>query len=222
MSRSEIVERILSAGVIAVIRMRDAGRARNVVEALLRGGVTAVEITMTVPGAPALIADLRRQSDPRVLIGAGTVVGAESARAVIQSGAQFLVSPIFEREVLEAGHAAGLPVIPGCFTPAEIHAAWSAGADIVKVFPSAVLGPRFFRDLRGPFPDIRLMPTGGVTIDNVGEWVAAGACAVGIGGDLIAKELVEKEAYGALTERAAELVRNFRIARGEGGMNNEQ
>jgi 2-dehydro-3-deoxyphosphogluconate aldolase/(4S)-4-hydroxy-2-oxoglutarate aldolase len=214
MSRHELLQRILSTGVVAVIRMQDAGRARKAIDALLRGGIAAVEITMTVPDAPALIAELRRTCDPGVLIGAGTVVGADSARLVIDAGAQFLVSPIFETAVLDAGHAAHLPVIPGCFTPAEIHTAWSAAADIVKVFPSAVLGPRFFRDVRGPFPGIRMMPTGGVTIDNVGEWVAAGACAVGVGGDLIAKELVDREDYPALTERAEKLVENFRKARG--------
>jgi 2-dehydro-3-deoxyphosphogluconate aldolase/(4S)-4-hydroxy-2-oxoglutarate aldolase len=213
MNRNETVARIIEYGVVAVIRMKDTDRLLKVIEAVREGGVKCIEITMTVPGAVDVIRQLSGKVPKDVLIGAGTVVNEETALKVIDAGATFVVGPVLNLEMLSACIARDVPVMPGCYTPTEIHSAWIAGADIIKVFPATTLGPRYFKDLRGPFPDIRLMPTGGVTIDNVGEWIAAGACAVGIGSDLLDKKAIDEARYEVLTERAARMVTNVRKAR---------
>jgi len=213
MNRERVLDQILSTGVVAVIRMKDPRRLMKVVEAIRAGGVKNIEITMTVPNAVAIIRDLAKNAPPDVLVGAGTVTDASKAREVIEAGARFVVSPTTDFEVIRICKKKSVVTIPGCFTPTEILAAWKAGADIVKVFPATSLGPKYFKDLSGPFPDIRLMPTGGVTIDNVGEWVKAGAVAVGIGGDLLDKKAIEEERYEVLTERAARMVKNFQEAK---------
>ncbi|MBI3006096.1 MAG: bifunctional 4-hydroxy-2-oxoglutarate aldolase/2-dehydro-3-deoxy-phosphogluconate aldolase [Ignavibacteriales bacterium] len=209
MNQESVLDQILSTGVVAVIRMKDPRRLLKVVEAIRAGGVKSIEITMTVPNAAAIIQDLAKNAPPDVLVGAGTVTDASKAREVIKAGATFVVSPTTDFEVIRICKEKNVVTIPGCFTPTEILAAWKAGADIVKVFPATSLSPKYFKDISGPFPDIRLMPTGGVTIDNVGEWIKAGAVAVGIGGDLLDKEAIEEERYEALTERATRMVKNF-------------
>ncbi len=213
MNREHVLDQILSTGVVAVIRMKDPRRLMKVVEAIRAGGVKNIEITMTVPNAVAIIEDLAKNAPSDVLVGAGTVTDASKAREVIEAGARFVVSPTTDFEVIRICKEKGVVTIPGCFTPTEILAAWKAGADIVKVFPATSLGPKYFKDLSGPFPDIRLMPTGGVTIDNVGEWVKAGAVAVGIGGDLLDKKAIGEERYEVLTERATRMVKNFQEAK---------
>ncbi len=213
MKRSEVVSRIIESGVVAVIRMKDTKRLLNVVEAVRQGGVKSIEITMTVPGAVEIIRNLSAAVPPDVLIGAGTVVDEETANQVIDAGGAFVVGPVLNLGVVSLCGRRNVAVIPGCYTTTEILTAWNAGADIIKVFPATSLGPKYFKDLMGPFPDIRLMPTGGVTIDNVGEWIAAGACAVGIGSDLLDKKAIDEERYEVLTERAARMVHNFLAAR---------
>jgi 2-dehydro-3-deoxyphosphogluconate aldolase/(4S)-4-hydroxy-2-oxoglutarate aldolase len=209
MNRSEILSHITSTGVVAVIRMKDTRRLARVIEAVRLGGVKSIEITMTVPGAVDIIRDLVKSVPNDVRIGAGTVVDRDTAIAVIDAGAQFVVGPVLDLQIVKVCAERDRVVMPGCFSPTEIHTAWRAGADIVKVFPATSLGPKYFKDIRGPFPDIRLMPTGGVTIDNVGEWIAAGAVAVGIGSDLLDKKAIEEERYEVLTERAQRMVQNF-------------
>ncbi len=206
MNKDEVLEGLLASKVVAVIRMKDAGRLKRVAGALLEGGVKALEVTMTVPGAVGTIRELVRTKAPGTLVGAGTVLDESTAVEVIEAGADFVVSPVSDRGMIEACRAAGVLVAPGAFTPSEIVAAWKAGADIVKVFPATSLGPQFFRDLRGPLPGIRLMPTGGVTIDNVREFLDAGACCVGIGTALLDKKAIEEGDWGALTERARRLI----------------
>lgn len=213
MNRTEALDTIMATGVVAVIRMKDTARLVRVVEAIRAGGVRCIEITMTVPGAVEIIAAMSRELPADVLIGAGTVTNKPTAEAVIGAGARFVVGPILNTDVIAACRAAGVICIPGCYTPTEILAGWEAGADIVKVFPATSLGPKYFKDVAGPFPHIRLMPTGGVTIDNVGEWVKAGAVAVGIGGDLLDKKAIDEGRYEVLTERAARMVKNFRDAK---------
>jgi len=209
MNRSEILSHITSTGVVAVIRMKDTRRLARVIEAVRLGGVKSIEITMTVPGAVDIIRDLVKSVPNEVRIGAGTVVDRDTAIAVIDAGAQFVVGPVLDLQIVKVCAERDRVVMPGCFSPTEIHTAWRAGADIIKVFPATSLGPKYFKDIRGPFPDIRLMPTGGVTIDNVGEWIAAGAVAVGIGSDLLDKKAIEEERYEVLTERAQRMVQNF-------------
>ncbi|MDH3251772.1 MAG: bifunctional 4-hydroxy-2-oxoglutarate aldolase/2-dehydro-3-deoxy-phosphogluconate aldolase [Ignavibacteria bacterium] len=212
--RERVLQQITSTGVVAVIRMKDTERLKKVIEAIHAGGVTSIEITMTVPGAIEVIRRLANTSPKDVLIGAGTVTDVATAGAAIDAGARFIVGPIFNPDVVELCRKRDTVVMPGCFSPTEIYTAWKGGADIVKVFPATSLGPKYFRDLHGPFPDIRLMPTGGVTIDNVGEWIQAGAVAVGIGSDLLDKKAIEEDRFEVLTERARRMVTNFRSAKG--------
>lgn len=208
-SRTDILQRILEKKAIAVIRMTDVARLMRVIEAIRAGGVECVEITMTVPGAVDVIRDVSQSIGDEALIGAGTILDAETARQAIEAGADFIVGPVLDRGVIETAHRYEKVVIPGAFSPGEIVAAWRAGADIVKVFPATVLGPRYFKDLRGPLPQIRLCPTGGVTVENAGEWIKAGACCVGIGTDLLDKKAIAEDRYEVLTGKARRLVANL-------------
>jgi 2-dehydro-3-deoxyphosphogluconate aldolase/(4S)-4-hydroxy-2-oxoglutarate aldolase len=212
--RQSIVGQIERAGVVAVIRLADGGALRAVADALAAGGVRAIEVTMTVPRAAALINDLARTLPDDFIVGAGTVLDAATAREVIDAGARFVVSPVFRRPVLEACHEKDMPAMPGCFTPTEILDAWDAGADVVKVFPATALGPGFFSDIRGPLPQVRLMPTGGVTRDNAGDWIRAGAVAIGVGTALVDRQAVADGRFDEITARARHFVEAVSRARG--------
>jgi len=212
-TKDKTLESILAAKVVAVIRMKDAARLGEVAAALRRGGVTAIEITMTVPGAVDIIRELVRTKPQGTLVGAGTILDAGTATEVIAAGADFVVSPIADREMIQACREAGVLVVPGAFTPTEIVAAWRAGGDIVKVFPATSLGPQFFRDLRGPLPFVRLMPTGGVTLENARLFLAAGACAVGIGTALVDAKSIEAGNWEALETRARVLMASLEPGR---------
>jgi 2-dehydro-3-deoxyphosphogluconate aldolase / (4S)-4-hydroxy-2-oxoglutarate aldolase len=212
-SRDAIVRAIEALGVVAVIRMRDAAKLRAVVDAIAAGGVRAIEVTMTVPGAVDLIAALAPSLPPEILLGAGTVIDAATARAVIDAGARFVVSPVFRPEVIDACHARGVAVAPGCFSPTEILDAHERGADIVKVFPATTLGPSYIKDLRAPMPQLKLMPTGGVTLDNAGDWIRAGAVAVGVGSALLDTKAIDEGRFDVLTGNARRIVASIAGAR---------
>lgn len=212
-SRAETTARIEREGIVAVIRLESATVLPRVVEALAAGGVRVIEVTMTVPGAIASIGDLASSMPGDLTIGAGTVLDPDTARHAIEAGARFVVSPVCRLATIAACHALDVPAIPGCYTPTEILNAWDAGADIVKVFPANGLGPAFLKDVRAPLPQVKLMPTGGVSIDNAGEWLRAGAVAVGVGGALVDARLVAAGDFAAITGRAARLVANVRAAR---------
>jgi len=211
--RAAIVRRIEELGVVAVIRLKDAARLRSVVDALAAGGIRALEVTMTVPRAVDLIRELAPALPDGFLLGAGTVVDARTAIAVIDAGASFVVGPVFRREVIDACHERGVAAMPGCFSPTEILAAHDAGADIVKVFPATALGPQFIKDVRAPLPQVKLMPTGGVTIENAGDWIRAGAAAVGIGSALIDAKAIDSGRFEAITVNAQRLVAGVAAAR---------
>jgi 2-dehydro-3-deoxyphosphogluconate aldolase/(4S)-4-hydroxy-2-oxoglutarate aldolase len=212
--RKAVTAAVEQAGIVAIIRMKEPDKVRAVVDAIAAGGVTSLEVTMTVPNAVALIAELAPAMPPGFLLGAGTVLDAATAARVIDAGAQFVVSPVFRRQVIAACHERDVPTMPGCFTPTEILEAWDLGADIVKVFPATALGPGFLKDLRGPLPHVKLMPTGGVTVDNAGDWIKGGAAAVGIGTALLDARAIAAGVYAALTANARRLVANVRAARG--------
>jgi 2-dehydro-3-deoxyphosphogluconate aldolase / (4S)-4-hydroxy-2-oxoglutarate aldolase len=214
LDRSETVRRIEELGIVAVIRLRDPAKLRAVVDAIMAGGVRALEVTMTVPGAVDLIRGLAPTLPDGFLLGAGTVLDAETARAVADAGAQFVISPVFRPEVIAACHERGIPAAPGCFTPTEILDAHQAGADIVKVFPATALGPQYIKDVRAPLPQLKLMPTGGVTPDNAGDWIRAGAVAVGVGTALLDGNAIASGNYAALRANAERIVANVRSARG--------
>jgi 2-dehydro-3-deoxyphosphogluconate aldolase/(4S)-4-hydroxy-2-oxoglutarate aldolase len=212
-SADAIAAALEAAGAVAVIRLADPTRLAPVIDALVAGGVRALEVTMTVPGAIELIRETAPKLPDGFLMGAGTVTDAATTRAVIDAGAAFIVSPVLRRSVMDAARAADVLVAPGCFSPTEILDAWEAGARIVKVFPATMLGPGYLRDLRGPLPQIKLMPTGGVTVENAGDWIKAGAAAVGIGTALVDAKAVADGAFGIITDKARQLVANIARAR---------
>jgi 2-dehydro-3-deoxyphosphogluconate aldolase / (4S)-4-hydroxy-2-oxoglutarate aldolase len=215
--RAAITAAIEQAGIVAIIRMKEPDKVRAVADAIAAGGARALEVTMTVPRAVELIAELAPTMPSGLLLGAGTVVDAATAKRVIDAGAQFVVGPVFRREVIAACHECDVPVLPGCFTPTEILDAWDAGADIVKVFPATALGPGFIKDVRAPLPHVKLMPTGGVTLDNAGEWIKAGAVAVGVGTALLDAKAIAAGDYATLRANAERIVANVRAARGTNG-----
>ena len=212
--RTETVRRIEQLGIVAVIRLRDPGKLRAVVDAIVAGGVRALEVTMTVPGAVELIRGLAPTLPEGFLLGAGTVIDADTARAVVHAGAQFVISPVFKREVIAACHECGVPVAPGCFTPTEILEAHEAGADIVKLFPATTLGPQYIKDVRAPLPQVKLMPTGGVSPDNAGDWIRAGAVAVAAGSSLLDAAAIESGRFDVVTANARRFVESVAGARG--------
>jgi len=212
--RQNVTAAIEEAGVVAVIRMQEPERLRAVIEALADGGVRALEVTMTVPGAIDLIRGLSSTLSGDFVLGAGTVLDAQTAARVIDAGARFVVSPILRPAIIEVCHRNGVAALPGCFSPTEILTAWESGADIVKVFPATALGPSFFTDVRGPLPQLKLMPTGGVTLDNAGDWIRAGAVAVGVGTALLDRTAIAAGHYDVLRANAARIVANVRAARG--------
>jgi 2-dehydro-3-deoxyphosphogluconate aldolase / (4S)-4-hydroxy-2-oxoglutarate aldolase len=185
--RQNASRQITETGIIPVVRAASAEHALQAAGALREGGIPIVEITMTVPGAVEVIAKLRK-SEPGMLIGAGTVLDATSAKRCIEAGARFIVSPGLNLQVIEAARSCGVLVMAGALTPTEIMAAWEAGSDFVKIFPcDAVGGAKYIKSLKGPFPQIRMVPTGGVNLTNVGELIRAGAEAVGVGSELVSK-----------------------------------
>jgi 2-dehydro-3-deoxyphosphogluconate aldolase / (4S)-4-hydroxy-2-oxoglutarate aldolase len=211
--RKDATAAIERAGIVAVIRIKDPGKLQAVVDAISEGGIRALEVTMTVPGAIELIAGLAAKLPHGFLLGAGTVLDAETAIKVIDAGARFIVSPVFRRDVIDACHSRDVAVTPGCFTPTEILDAWDAGADIVKVFPATALGPGYIKDVRAPLPHVKLMPTGGVTLDNAGDWITAGAVAVGVGSALTDAKAIEAGKFDVLRANAERIVRSVRAAR---------
>ncbi len=170
---------------------------------------------MTVPDAIKVIEDTNREIGSYVNIGVGSVLNAETARKAIDAGARYVVSPIFKREIIKAAHDNNVAAFPGAFTPTEIQSAYEAGADIVKVFPADVVGMAFFKGVLAPMPHLKLMPTGGVTLTNAGEWLKAGACAVGVGTALLDKKAIASEDYQALTDNAKVLMESITVARRE-------
>ncbi len=199
---------------MAVIRLQEPSKLRAVIDALAAGGVRALEITMTVPGAIDLIRAVAPALPKEFIIGAGTILDPETARLAILAGARYVVSPVFNPAILTLCHRYDIAAMPGCFSPTEILAAWEAGADIDKVFPATAVGPGYFKDIHGPLPQVRLMPTGGVTLENTGEWIKAGATAVGVGTALVERQAVDAGDYAAVTAKAARFVEAVAAARG--------
>ncbi|WP_116948437.1 bifunctional 4-hydroxy-2-oxoglutarate aldolase/2-dehydro-3-deoxy-phosphogluconate aldolase [Jiangella endophytica] len=199
-------------GVMAILRARSADRFGEISRTLVDAGITCLEITLTSPGAVDAIREIRKTLPGSVDVGAGTVVDAEQARAVVEAGAGFVVSPSVEPDVVAVAREAGIPAYPGAFTPTEVLAAWRAGATVVKLFPGSAVGPSYITALRGPFPDIAIMPTGGVSLDNIGDWIRAGASGVGLGGPLLG-DAADGGDLGALADRAARALAAVRDAR---------
>src|SRR5580693_5376994 len=202
MTNDCLLRRVLDCGIVAVVRSPDSEQLVEACGALADGGVTVVEITMTVPGALQVLGRVRAALGDRVLLGAGTILDPETARAAILAGAEYIVAPTLNLEVIRLCRRYDKLVMPGAFTPTEILAAWEAGADIVKVFPADVVGPAFFKAMKGPLPQIRLIPTGGVDLTTAAAFLKAGACCLGVGSQLVEPEAVAKRDFNRIRDLA--------------------
>ena len=212
-NKEKNLQAIIDCGVVAIIRAESAQEAMDICLAIAKGGVKPIEITMTVPGAIEAIKELKGLLKDKVLLGAGTVLDPETAKAVIYAGAEFVVSPTMNLEVIKVCRRYSKIVIPGAFTPTEILTAWESGADIVKIFPARVGGPKYVTDIRGPLPQIRLLPTGGVELDNTADFIKAGAVAVAVGTSLVDKKAVKEKKFDIITENARKFVEAVKSAR---------
>ena len=215
MSRETTLKRILDGGIVAVVRAESGDRLAKVVAALAEGGVLAAEITFTVPDAVEVIRQVRRELGQSICLGAGTVLDPETARAALLAGAEFIVAPTVNLDVIRLCRRYDVPVLPGAFTPTEVVAAWEAGADVVKIFPADVGGPNYLKALRGPLPQIRMMPTGGVDLNTAEAFLKAGACCLGVGGSLVDPKAVAEGDFARLRDLASQysaVVRRFRGA----------
>ena len=214
LSKPEVLEKLRQGGIVPVIRAESAAIALKVAEALVAGGITTLEITMTVPDALAAIREISSRVAGGVLVGAGTVTSRALAEGSLDAGATFLVTPCVVPDVLDVAREQEVAVMPGALTPTEVFTAWSAGADIIKVFPASnVGGASYLKALNGPFPQIPLCPTGGVNLQTIGDFIKAGAEAVGVGGELVAKAAIDRGELGQLTELARQYVAALKAAR---------
>lgn len=210
---SDVYRAIEETGVIAIVRLDDLTSAGHVVQALVDAGIACIEFTLTNRMAIATLEESRRATSSDVFLGAGTVLDPESARTAILGGAQFIVTPTLRAETIALCRRYRIPCMIGAFTPTEILTAWELGADYVKVFPASAGGPRFLREVRGPLPQVRLVPTGGVSIENAGDLVRAGAVALGVGSNIVSNAAVAKGDWGGIAERARAFLAAVQTAR---------
>ena len=206
-TKAEIISRLVKPGIIAVVRAQKAEQVPPLCEALLAGGVLAIEITMTTPNALAAIRDARTRFAERALIGVGTVLDGKTCQAAIDAGAEFVVTPICRIELVKLAQAADRPIMLGAYTPTEAQLAHEAGADFVKIFPADTLGPGFIKSLRAPLPHLKIVPTGGVDVGNVADFLKAGCAALGVGSSLVSTKILADADWPELTRRAKEFVK---------------
>lgn len=214
MDKSQKLDLIRQTGVIAIMRARSPDQLIAAADALLAGGVRAIEVTMTTPGAMAVIEEAAGRYGEDVLFGAGTVLDAETARAAILAGAGFVVAPTLDLATVRLCNRYGIPVMPGCYTPTELLAAWQAGADLLKLFPASVGGPALVKAILAPLPQLEIVPVGGVDLDTGGDFIRCGAAALGVGSSLVNQKLLDAGDLGELTRRAAAYIEAVRAARG--------
>jgi 2-dehydro-3-deoxyphosphogluconate aldolase/(4S)-4-hydroxy-2-oxoglutarate aldolase len=217
MGREATLKRIVDGGIVAVVRSESGASLVKVVQALAEGGVGAAEVTFTVPDAIDVIRQVRREVGDAIVLGAGTVLDPETARAALLAGAEYIVAPTLHFDVIRLCRRYDKAVMPGAFTPTEILAAWEAGADVVKVFPADVGGPAYLKAIRGPLPQIRLMPTGGVDLDTAESFLKAGACCLGVGGALVDPKAIAAGDFGRIRDLAAQYAAIVRRTRGSAG-----
>jgi len=207
MNKSTVTETILKTGLIPVVRAESADIAMRAIDAIREGGISVLEITMTVPGAIRVIEEVARRFGDEAIVGAGTVLDSETARACMLAGAQFIVSPSLDLETISCCRRYSIPVMPGAMTPSEVVTAWKAGADFVKVFPAnAVGGPSYIKALKAPLPQIQLVPTGGVSLKTAADFIKAGAAALGVGSDLVDTAALRAGDHKIITARAREFI----------------
>ena len=216
MTAQQILSFITDIGIVPVVRTPTAESAIRSIEAIYRGGVRAAEVTMTVPGAIRALEKVADQFGDKLMLGAGTVLDPETARACMLAGAQFFVTPTLKISTIEMAKRYSKVICPGALTPTEVLTAWEAGADVVKVFPANSLGgPKYIKALKGPLPHIEMIPTGGVNLETAGEFLKAGACAVAVGGELVDAKLIKENRYEEMEQRARQYLEIIARARGE-------
>ena len=211
--KQQVLDGIIECGIVAVVRGTSDELIMKAIEAALDGGLNVVEVAFTVPNALEIIKRLAESVSEDVILGAGTVLTPEMAADAVDAGAQFIVSPNVDLATIEMAKSRGVPVFPGALTPTEVATAWQAGADMVKIFPANVMGPTYLKDLHGPFPQIKFMPTGGVNLNTARDYLENGAAALGVGGDLINRKLMEEGNFAEIASRARkfrQIVREFR------------
>ncbi len=212
MDKEQVISKITDVGIVAVVRAENADQAKKITEACIKGGVAAIEMTFTVPAAHRVIEEVAKAYSPEeIILGAGTVMDSETARTAILSGAQYIVSPYFNADVVKLCNRYRVPSMPGAMTIKEVVEAMEAGADIIKIFPGEAFGPKILKAIKGPIPYAKMMPTGGVDINNVGDWIKAGAVAVGAGGALTAG--AKKGDYESITTIGRQFIEKIKEAR---------
>jgi len=209
MNKKQILDEIFKRKAVAVLRVKEEDKLKKVIQAIADGGVSVAEITMTVSNAIKLIEKMNNEMNENIIIGVGSVLNKQTAEDAIKAGAKYVVSPILKKEIIETAQKYDVPVMPGCFTPTEIYSAFEMGADIAKVFPADVVGMPFFKAILAPMPHLKLMPTGGVSLTNAGDWLKSGACAVGIGSALLDDKAIKEENYFKLTENAKTIMNSI-------------
>jgi 2-dehydro-3-deoxyphosphogluconate aldolase/(4S)-4-hydroxy-2-oxoglutarate aldolase len=215
MTKTAAISQVTSSGIVAVIRAKSSELLADVAEALLEGGITVMEVTFTVPRALSVLEQVADRIGDHILLGAGTVLDSETARAAMLAGAEFIVSPSVNLEVIKICRRYDKAVLPGALTPTEVLSAWEAGADIVKIFPSDLGGPAYLKALRAPLPQVKMLPTGGVNLDTAADFLRAGACALGVGGSLVKESAIEKRDFAQITALARQFVAIVKEARGQ-------
>ncbi len=205
MGKFEVLQQIEQLRLVSIVRLDDPADMDPTVDALLEGGVKIIEVTMTIPGLLKYVPDLVKRVGSEMVFGIGSVLNAEMARQAAEAGASFIVSPIMKKEIIDAAHEAGCAVSVGAYTPTEIQTAWELGSDVVKVFPADTLGPGYIKGVRAPMPHLKLLPTGGVTVDNVGKWLGAGSFALGVGSALVDTKAVRERRFDIIRDKAQKL-----------------
>jgi 2-dehydro-3-deoxyphosphogluconate aldolase/(4S)-4-hydroxy-2-oxoglutarate aldolase len=212
----KIMAAIIKAGVVPVVRAATADQALKAIEAMYKGGVRAAEVTMTVPGAIRVLEKVADEFGDRIVLGAGTVLDPETARACMLAGAEFFVTPNLRLSTIEICKRYSKVICPGALTPTEVVTAWESGADVIKIFPAdSVGGPKYIKALKAPLPHIEMIPTGGVSVETAGAFLKAGACAVAVGGELVNAKLLQEGKYDAIEQRARDILAAVERARAE-------
>lgn len=214
MDKVEVLNTIRETGIIAIMRAQSSDQLIAAADAIKMGGVRAVEVTMTTPGALGVISEAKERYGSDVIFGAGTVLDPETGRAAILAGADFVVSPTLNLRLVELCHRYSIPVAPGCYSPTEVLAGWEAGADFIKLFPASLGGPGLVKAILAPLPQVRIIPVGGVNLDTAADFVRSGAAALGVGSSLVSQKLLDEGAMEELTRRAAAYIEQVKKGRG--------
>ncbi len=215
MNKDQIIEGLLTPGVVAIIRADSSEQLIDASRALIDGGVSGIEVTMTTPNALQVIADVRRIFGDKVLAGVGSVLDVKTAQAAIDAGAEYVITPVLKPEVIAFCNKVGKPIFAGSYTPTEAQTAWELGADFVKIFPADGLGPKYIAAIRGPLPHLKIVPTGGVDLNSAGDFIRAGCVAVAAGSTLVSKDILKNQDWKKLTELAASFIAAVAKARGK-------